>query len=531
MLLLLLFLSTASSGCLVWETLQRGELLSALAAQDAERFFSGMWRILFVILLIIPLLSFKTYVQDKIGLYWRRWLSDRFIARYFTNQTFYQLSIHAQIDNPDQRITEDLRNFTQQSLNFLVILSDSTLQLIGFIGVLWVISKPLMAILLTYAITGTVVTMLIFGRVLIGINFEQLKREANFRYGLVRIRENAESVALYQGQGQEFAQAKERFLSAFLNYNRLIRWQFSLTMFQNGYQYITFILPFIVLAPRIFTGELEVGAVVQSQAAFERIGFALGIAITQFDQLSAFVAGVDRLDALRETSIPPPEPSIKTAPAASLAIKNLTLYTPTYQTKLIQDLSLAVNQPLLIVGSSGVGKSSLLRAITGLWQTGTGVITRPDCPELLFLPQRPYMILGSLRQQLLYPNFVEATDEQLLQLLEQVQLPKLVTRYGGLEATEDWSKMLSIGEQQRLTFARVLLHQPQYALLDEATSSLDTSSETHLYQQLSTSKIIFVSVGHRPTLLQYHQQILRLRSDQSWQLSSTSDYRSENGDR
>jgi vitamin B12/bleomycin/antimicrobial peptide transport system ATP-binding/permease protein len=518
LLLLLVGFSAGSSGLLIWETLQRGELLSALAARNSSRFFQGVGVFLIIIILSVPALSLKSYLQDLLGLHWRRWLTDRFRQQYFSDRAFYHLTAESEIDNPDQRITEDVRNFTQQALNLLVIAADSAVQFAGFFTILWFISKSLLAVLLVYAIAGTGVTSLVFGRALIGINREQLKREADFRYGLVRIRENAEAIAFYQGEAPEYQQVHQRFLSALRNFNRLIRWQFGLTVFQNGYQYITFILPFIVLAPRLFAGELEIGVVSQSQAAFERVGLVLGLVITQFDQLSAFVAGIDRLDRLSQSANQSPPAQIEIVPASRLTLQNLTLRIPQGGTTLIQDLSLTVPQTesLLILGESGVGKSSLLRAIASLWKTGSGTIMSP--PAQLFLPQRPYMILGSLRQQLLYPRSI-ASDTKLEQVLQQVDLAGVVARAGGLDAIEDWSKILSLGEQQRLAFARLLLASPEYALLDEATSALDEVAEARLYEILQNSAIAFVSVGHRPALINYHQRILRLDADRTWSLT------------
>lgn len=530
--LLLLFLSLISTVLVLLLSIFLGEVTSSLTAKDFGRFTQAIVIFIGVIVIGVPLLSYKIYIQAKLSLYWRRWLTDNFLNRYLDEQSFYQISFNSNIDNPDQRIAEDIKTFTQQSLGFVVILFDSVLQLIGFTGLLWSISKLLMVFLILYALFGTVLTTVVFGRIFVGINFEQLKREANFRFGLVRIQENAEAIAFYQGQAQESKQLHQQFLEVFQNFEHLIRWQLNLNLFQNGYQYITFILPGLFLAPRILAGELEIGEFSKAGVAFRSILIALALIITQFDELSALGAGIGRLDTFAQSlkfpmaELPAGMTTINTVENSSLALRHLTLKTPDYKTILIKDVSLAVppGEGLVIVGASGVGKSSLLRAIAGLWHSGSGVIFRPKLEQMLFLPQRPYMILGSLRDQLLYPSSVLIDDEQLLELLKQVNLPNLATRFGGLNAVEDWSKVLSLGEQQRLAFARLLLTQPIYAFLDEATSALDGKNEELLYQHLKDSSITFVSVGHRPTLLKYHQQVLELSSDKTWRLISPADY-------
>ena len=286
-------------------------------------------------------------------------------------------------------------------------------------------------------------------------------------------------------------------------------------------------LPFIILAPRIFAGDLEIGAVTRSQAVFERIGFALGLIINQFENLSAFAAGVNRLSALSEfaaskKALPEQaEINIIIEEIPYLEINNLTVQIPETSKTVVKDLSVSVRngESLLIMGDSGVGKSSLLVAIAGLWNFGTGNIHRPKPEDILFLPQKPYMILGYLRQQLLYPYLhQQISDTELTEALNVVNLSKIATRYQDLDTIEDWSQLLSIGEQQRLAFARLLLTKPNYAILDEATSALDEINESQLYQQIQQSGIAYISVGHNPQLKKYHQKVLEIKNQQDWSL-------------
>ncbi|MBE9013590.1 ABC transporter ATP-binding protein/permease [Pseudanabaenaceae cyanobacterium LEGE 13415] len=503
---------------------KRGVLISALSTRDEARFWQTVSIFIAVLVVYAPLLAGYRYLRDRLSLQWRKWLTTRFVENYFSDRAYYELTANPEIDNPDQRIAEDVRSFTQESLTFLLVLVESVLSVIAFSGVLWNISKPLVIFLVLYAVTGTVVTTFVFGKPLVRLNFEQLKKEADFRFSLVRIRENAEAIAFYRGEDQESNQVKSRFLEVFENVKRLLIWELNLNVLTNAYEFIPFILPALVVAPAIFAGEMEVGKVTEAQGAFIRVFFSLNVVVARFQALTTFGAGISRLysfAAFLEQEQDSEEPTIQTIEENKLAIEHLTLLTPNRQRTLVRDLSIELpeQQGLLVMGASGCGKSSLLRAIAGLWNAGEGTIIRPNLDQVLFLPQRPYMVLGTLRDQLLYPNpELEIEDEQLQKILEQVNLGNLVDRFGGFEAKQDWSDVLSLGEQQRLTFARLLLNKPNYAILDEATSALDQANEELLYEHLERIGTTFLSVGHRSTLAKYHQMILELSQDQTWKL-------------
>lgn len=522
LLLLVILLSLGYTGLSVLLNNKRGELISALSVRDEARFWQTILIFAGTLVVYAPLYAGYVYLRDRLALNWRRWLTDHFIDRYFQNRAFYNLNHNPNIDNPDQRITEDVKSFTQESLTILLAAVDSLLAIAAFSSVLWGISKPLILFLVIYALIGTLTTVGVFGQPLMRLNFEQLKKEANFRFSLVRVRENAEAIAFYQGEQYESDQIKGRFAAAFDNFKRLIFWELNLNILTNAYEFIPFILPAIVVAPGIFAGELEVGKVTEAQGAFIRIFFSLNLIVARFQSLTTFGAGVDRLftflaslDPKDETVDVPAAKIIATTTADCLAIDQMTLQTPDYQRILVNDLSLQLSsgQGLLVRGPSGCGKSSLLRAIVGLWDAGSGNILRPPLDQMLFLPQKPYMVLGTLRDQLLYPNMdLKVDDLQLQQVLIQVNLPDLAQRHGGFSSEQNWAEVLSLGEQQRLIFARLLINKPSYAILDEATSALDTKNEELLYQQLQASGMTFLSVGHRESLSKYHQSILELNT-------------------
>lgn len=568
---------------------------NALNAKDPDQFYFMLSKFGVALVVGAPVSVLYRFQRERLAVNWREWMTERTLDLYSAHRVYYALERNSDIDNPDQRIAEDVRSFTAFSLQLFLTLLTSVIDLASFSAILYSIQPQLFGAIIAYATFGTVVTTLI-GSPLVSLNFLRLQKEADFRYALVRLRENAESIAFYGGEDLEGKAITERFRQVLSNKRDLIGTTRNLEFFTTAYQYLIQVVPVAVVAPQYFSGAVQLGVVSQSAGAFNHILGDVSIIVNQFESLSTFSAGIDRLaqfydkmrevDNLRTRDMPllqladvpsnatqvAPEHSIdlrRSSPMTSAAlskpivsIRNLELVTPDMKRRLINKLSLDLNegQHLLIVGNSGAGKSSLLRAIAGLWTAGEGIIERPADEDVYFLPQRPYCSLGSLRDQLLYPSIEDAgttedlkgrarsrshllrqslTDEDFLKVLDAVCLEELASRVGdgnpvnGLDTVLDWSNTLSLGEQQRLAFGRLLVNRPKLVILDEATSALDLVSEGKMYHLLqdmgrtattiagvtAAPGLTYVSVGHRPSLLAYHDKRLRLGGGEDYDIS------------
>ncbi|WP_304442605.1 ABC transporter ATP-binding protein/permease, partial [Pelomonas sp. KK5] len=304
MLALLVVLMLAQTQLAVLLNNQTGEITSALAAKAAPRFWRAVRLCLVIVAIIVPATAFYYWMRDLFANQWRRWLTGRFLSGYLADRRYYELGSSGELDNPDQRISEDINNFTGRSINFLLIFLGSAMQLIAFSAVLWSISHLLVGFLAVYSVLGTVVALWVFGQPLIKLNFWQIRREADFRFGLMRLRENAESIAFYRGEAQERAQLDRQFQAVYDNYGQLIRKQRSLNLFQTAFSQLTLVVPAMILAEGVLSGRLEVGRAVQAAGAFAAVLSAVAVIVDNFESLSRFVAGIGRLDTLAQQVLP-----------------------------------------------------------------------------------------------------------------------------------------------------------------------------------------------------------------------------------
>jgi len=475
----------------VYNSFVTRDLIDLLEQREIPSFFRLLFTYGNLLILLIPLMGISQYLRKKIALDWYQFLNDYILDKYFQNRAYYRINFRSEIENPDQRIAQEIEQIPQIATQIFFVVLERGLEIVTFLGVIWSIYRPVAVIVVVYGILGNIIAGYLSQRV-IKINTAQLEGVADYSYSLTHVRNNAESVAFFQGEEQESDIVKRRFAKLMEAKKQMIGWLRDQQVFVTGYQSFLSILPFLGIAPLYFFNQIELGEVNQASTACNVFAGALAVLVTEFGSSGKFVSLVERLSNFSDIleaakTLKKAGKKIEIVEANRLALENLTLQTPNYERIIVKNLSLVVEsgKGLLIVGPSGRGKSSLLRAIAGLWEAGTGRIIRPKLEEILFLPQRPYLILGTLREQLLYPHQNrQIKDQELEQILQQVNLSDLTSRIGGLDAEVYWENILSLGEQQRLAFARLLLIRPRYVILDEATSALDLKNEEKLYQQL-----------------------------------------------
>ena len=537
---LLLALSLASVGVTVLTSYAGRDFMTAIEKKNSVAYWGAMGRYVGSFMLAMMIDVYYRWAEQRLSLLWREWMAQHLIKRYFNNRAYYRLRGSDNIDNPDQRISEDVRNFTADSLSYALMVVSSIMTLCAFLGVLWAISGTLLTVAVVYAVTGTGLCILI-GRRLVRFHYDRYQKEADFRYGLVRVRDNAESIAFYRGEKREHLDLVRRLASVVGNMRTIITWNRKLGFFRNSYSYIALLLPILIVAPLFMNGKIQFGVVTQSLDAFAQVLGAMTLITSNFEGLSSYLAGMQRLGSLwdelddfdaEEQRIASESPQQLEEDGRRVKLDKLTVRTPDGSQTLVKELSfeLEPSHGLIIMGASGTGKSSVLRTVAGLWPGGSGVLQRPPLRDLMFLPQRPYMVPGSLRDQLLYP-FPDRglTDQMIHDVLGIVNLADVLDRVSGdLDRTIDWTNVLSLGEQQRVAFARLFVRRPKFVFLDEATSALDEENQTMLYQEVRASGIGFISVGHRTTLLPFHDRMVRLDRSGSWEMKVQTPHPSPN---
>lgn len=503
---------------------------SALQNYDAKKIFDELIHFSWLAAIYILLAVYSYYLQQTLILNWRRWLTTRFIDIWLQNKTYYNLQMFGKdTDNPDQRISEDVRQFVEMTLSFgigilkafctfasfVVILYNLSGSLsFTFMGKTWTINGYMLWASLLYSVIGTYITHIV-GRKLVKINFIQQKYEADFRFSMIRLRESAESVAFYRGEAQEGSVFKQRFKMLLDNFWKLVNKQKQLVFLNSGYSQIAIIFPFVVAMNRYLTKEVTLGGLMQVASAFGRVQDSLSYFVDMYSSIAQWQAVVMRLtcfghhmhDVYQQAERFHVE---RFAAADVVEVDNMQINLPDGK-PLLENISFTLHpgHNVLIKGVSGSGKSTLLRAISGIWPFVDGKIFLPERDKLIFIPQKSYLPLGTLRAALNYPGNKPIDDTELIYLMGLCQIGYLKDK---LDLEADWSHVLSVGEQQRLAFVRAHIQQPQWLFLDEATSALDEDTEANMYSLLQErlQQTTVVSVGHRSTLNKYHELVLRL---------------------
>jgi vitamin B12/bleomycin/antimicrobial peptide transport system ATP-binding/permease protein len=521
---------------LVWLEVQfnywNNDFYNTFEQRDQAEFFRQLGKFGLLALGYIVTAVYRLYFMQMLQIEWRSWMTGRFLEDWMKGQAHYRMQLLDRgTDNPDQRIAEDLRLFVELTLSLSLGLMSAVVTLVTFIAILWTLSGAMeifgvnipgymVWVALVYATLGTWLTHVI-GRALIGLDFNQQRYEADFRFALVRLRENSEGVALYRGENEELGRFHARFANVIRNWWSLMRKQKQLGWFTSFYAQLAIIFPYIVVSPRFFSGAMPLGGIFQTASAFGQVQGSLSWFINAYtlfaqwkatvDRLIGFAASLDRVRAEADQL----DGDRVDAPGKTIALDNLELSLPQGAPLLAAtSIEFKPGEHVLVTGPSGAGKSTFFRSLAGIWPYWKGRIRLPVGARLLFLPQKPYLPLGSLKHAVSYPGKADEVDDRLVrESLEAVGLPHLAA---DLERTENWAQVLSGGEQQRLAFARALLNRPDWLFLDEATAALPEEAQDALYRLVKDSlpNTTLVSVGHRASLAAHHDRRLEWQGKQ-----------------
>lgn len=513
----------------------------SLQNKDYEAFKAQLLRFAVLALIYIAVAVYRLYLNQMLEMRWRRWLTEHYLEKWMTHQVYYRMEVqNGRTDNPDQRIAEDLRLFTNGALSLSLGLLSSVVTLASFVGILWSLSGDLafsflgrdifipsymVWVALIYSFVGSYLAHWV-GKALIGLNFRQQRYEADFRFSLVRVRENAEGIALYRGEASEQENLNARFLRILSNWWEIMKRQKRLTWFTASYSQLAVIFPILVAAPRFFSGAIQLGGLMQIASAFGQVQSALSWFIDNYRPFAEWKASVDRLIGFQKVILEVQQREagregilVTREHTPELVLDKLHLGLPDGRL-LFNGLTATIppGERLLIRGPSGSGKSTLFRAIAGIWPFGSGTISVPHGPKRLFLPQKPYLPIGTLREAVSYPEKTGTFSDS--EIVEALKLCRMEEFAGRLEEVAHWEQVVSPGEQQRLAFARALLNQPAWLFLDEATASLDDATQDYLYSLISSRlpNTTIVSIAHREDVRQFHRNVLSLGANGSYRL-------------
>lgn len=529
---LVLGLLAANAGVAYFINTTAGAWMQAIQQKDVNDFYYQLMWYAGLILLATPIQVFYGYFRTRLALVWRRWLSTSLFAGYFSNLAYLKMTRDKDLDNPDQRMAQDVDSFCNSSVGLFISIIDAVVNVVMFAGVLYLLSRTLTLTVIAYSAIGSLIVILI-GRTLVNLTFMQMKTEADLRFGLAEVRREAETVALYRGEQLAQSQARTRLgrvidtLMNIMNVNRNIQ------LFTAAYYMFVPIIPAAIIAPLYFQGQAKFGDITQATMAFQAVFNGATILIGQFGGITAFTAIINRLgsflEGLEKAGVEqlPPGKRIEVTEGPEVVFDKVTITTPESGRNLIVDLSVAVGKgrSMLVTGPDGSGKSSLLRVLTGIWSNGSGKLQRPSAGEVMFLDKTPYLPPMTLREALCFPAAnAPFEDERLQQVLNLVDLGDLPGKVGGFEVEQTWRETLSPSQQQRLALARIINQKPKYVVIDEASAALEAENEKLLYQLLTGIGATFVSAGNGLALAKYHTQVLELAGDGSWKLYPASEY-------
>jgi putative ATP-binding cassette transporter len=498
------------------------DFMTAIADRDMPGFTRQALLYLAVFAASTVVAVLQSFTEQRLGLLWRWRLTRRLTELYLADRNYYWLKGSGILDNPDELIAADVRTFTATTLSFALIILNGGLTVVAFAGVLWTISPLLFGVAVGYAALGSLLAILL-GRPLVGLNYRQLDREADCRSALIHVRENAEAVAVTRHEGRLTARLLSRIDALVANYRRITSVNRNLGFFTTGYNYLIQIIPALIVAPLFIRGQVEFGVVTQSAMAFAQLLGAFSLIVNQFQALSSYAAVTERLSVLGD-AIDRVRPAVRHAIETvedrdRVAYERLTLQAPNDGHPLVNELSAEVphGTRLLVTGPNEAARVALLRAAAGLWDTGTGRIVRPPLDEVLFLPQRPYLPPGTLRELLLRTGKERLIpDEKLLAALHEFGLGTVLQRAGGLDLERDWQVDLSLEEQQLVSLARLTLAGPCFAFLDRPGSTLGPAQLQRVLQRLAVASISFVTLGEAALAVGEYDSVLELEADGGW---------------